>query len=153
MIGTALSFATCQTAQRQRLDRRPAEAAGDVAENRRRSRQLTAMPTKVLTATRRRLRRRPRPSRSGDVGHVRRQLRDERETGNVAAAADDPPRHLRVGGEVEPARDIRARQIQLQPRQPCPDSCSVPAIAMNSSSVLPAMLPIIAVGSVRRYGR
>ena len=64
----------------------------------------------------------------------------------VAAAADDAPRDVGVGGEVDPAGDVRARQVQFQPGQPTAAGRSSSAISTNSSSVLPAMLPMTAVG-------
>ena len=52
----------------------------------------------------------------GDARHVRRQLGDDRRRGRRAAIGHEPLAHRRIGAEIDAARHVRARDVQLDRR-------------------------------------
>ena len=152
MIGTL----TCardlpDQAQGQRLDRRPAQAAGDVAEDRPAAAPVDGHADEGVDQ-----RNGVGPGVGGglgdghDVGHVRRQLGDQRQRADRTHAATTRARHVADRWRSR-RRRRRSGTTGSAPAPPGPARAPIAAaISTNSSSVLPAMLAMIAVGSVRR---
>jgi hypothetical protein len=98
--GTGTARATCQTIR---------SASGLIAG------PLRPPVTLQRHGIRPRLGRRPRDRHH--VGDVGRQLRQDRQRADLAHPPHHAPRQFRVGGEINAARDVGARQVQLQSRQ------------------------------------
>ncbi len=104
--------------QRQRLDRRTAQAPRDISQDR-----LALAPVDRHADKRIHQRHRIRPAvgrRLRDrhnARHVRRQFGDQRQRANLAHFLNNPPRHQGIGREIQAARNVGARQVQFQARQ------------------------------------
>ena len=139
--------------QGDRLDRRAAEAAEDVAEHR-----LATTPVDRHAEAGVDQRNGVGPAglgtsgNGGDAGDVRRQLGDDRCLGGARGSRPRAVRTGRFGAEIDAARDVRAGDIQFDRRDArAPASRAV--MRTNSSCVRPAMLTMIGTPSAVRYGR
>ena len=140
--------------QRDRLDRRAAEAAHDVAEHRPSSSPVDRHAEAGVDE-----RDRVGPAslggfgHRGDARHVRRELGDDRRGGCRAAIGDQSLAHRRIGSEVDAARNVGAGNIELDRRDAGQVRSSRAVICTNSSCERPAMLTMIGTPSEPRYGK